>query len=129
MISVGKAAAEIIQEVRRQFHSLKNDKGFTLRSAIEKASRGEPIPPEEDVVPDSDRCVMISTRSSVREMIAPGAYAILAPMFIGFMMGPRCLMGVLAGAIASGAMLGIMMSNAAVSHGRARRGDCKRRNA
>merc|ERR1719252_295276 len=45
-------------------------------------------------------------------MVAPGAYAILAPIFIGFTLGPRCLMGVLAGAIASSAMLGIMMSNA-----------------
>merc|ERR1719191_2704485 len=55
---------------------------------------------------------MISTRSSVKEMIAPGAYAILAPIFIGFLMGPQCLMGLLAGAITSGAMLAIMMSNA-----------------
>jgi len=45
-------------------------------------------------------------------MIAPGAYAILTPLIIGFTLGPRCLMGVLAGAIVSGAMLAIMMSNA-----------------
>merc|ERR1711869_57574 len=81
-------------------------------SCIERASRGETIPEDEDVEPDSDKCVMISTRSSVTEMIAPGAYAVLAPLFIGFTMGPRCLMGVLAGAIASGAMLAILMSNA-----------------
>merc|ERR1712056_127776 len=112
MISVGKAAAEIIQEVRRQFNELTNAKGFTLRSAIEKASQGIQIPPEEDVKPDSNRCVMISTRSSVKEMIAPGAYAILAPMFIGFLVGPACLMGVLAGALVCGCMLAILMSNA-----------------
>merc|ERR1712190_502051 len=112
MISVGKSAAEIIQEVRRQFDELKNDNGFTLRSAIEKACQGIKIPAEEDVKPDSNRCVMISTRSSVKEMIAPGAYAILAPMFIGFLVGPAGLMGLLAGAIVSGAMLAIMMSNA-----------------
>merc|ERR1719440_1228647 len=113
MISVGKAAAEIIDEVRRQFREIKNPKtGRTLREAIEIASKGETIPEEEDVEPDSDRCVQISTKSSVTEMIAPGAYAILAPLFIGFTMGPRCLMGVLAGAIASGAMLAILMSNA-----------------
>merc|ERR1711953_283375 len=111
-ISVGKAAAEIIQEVRRQFDSVKNEKGFTLRSAIEKASNGQQIPPEEDVKPDSDRCVMISTRSSVKEMIAPGCYSILVPLTVGFCVGPKCLMGVLAGAIVSGAMLAIMMSNA-----------------
>jgi inorganic pyrophosphatase len=112
MISVGKAAAEIIQEVRRQFDTLKNEKGFTLRSAIEKASRGEVIPPDEDVTPDSKQCVLISTRSSVKEMIAPGSYAILAPLFVGFLVGPKCLMGVLAGAVVTGCMLAILMSNA-----------------
>merc|ERR1712113_646184 len=112
MISVGKAAAEIIQEVRRQFNELTNEKGFTLRSAIEKTSQGIQIAPEEDVKPDSNRCVMISTRSSVKEMIAPGAYAILAPIFIGFTVGPACLMGVLAGALVCGCMLAILMSNA-----------------
>merc|ERR1719409_1771730 len=112
MISVGKAAAEIIQEVRRQFDSITNEKGFTLRSAIEKASTGAKIPEDEDVRPDSDRCVMISTRSSVREMIAPGSYAILAPIFIGFLIGPKCLMGVLAGALVTGCMMAILMSNA-----------------
>jgi len=55
---------------------------------------------------------LISTRSSVKEMVAPGAYAILTPLTVGFALGPRCLMGMLAGAIVSGAMLAIMMSNA-----------------
>eukprot|EP00928_Gymnodinium_smaydae_P064872 TRINITY_DN4810_c0_g3_i1.p1 TRINITY_DN4810_c0_g3~~TRINITY_DN4810_c0_g3_i1.p1 ORF type:complete len:843 (-),score=173.40 TRINITY_DN4810_c0_g3_i1:80-2518(-) len=113
MISVGKAAAEIIEEVRRQFREQKNpNTGRTLREAIEIASRGETIPADEDVTPDSDRCVQISTRSSVKEMIAPGIYAIFAPLCVGFTLGPRCLMGTLAGSIVSGAMLAIMMSNA-----------------
>merc|ERR1739838_1231532 len=113
MISVGKAAAEIITEVRRQFRDVKNEKnGRTLRQAIESASRGETIAEADDVEPESDRCVQISTRSSVKEMIAPGAYAILAPIFVGFFLGPRALMGVLGGAVVSGAMLAIMMSNA-----------------
>merc|ERR1719262_495734 len=107
MISVGKAAAEIIVEVRRQFKEVPG-----LRACIEKASNGLEIPEGEDVLPDSDRCVAISTRSSVREMIAPGLYAILIPLMIGFTVGPRCLMGMLAGAIASGCMNAIMMSNA-----------------
>merc|ERR1712063_22553 len=89
-----------------------NSKGRTLREAIEIASRGGTIPEEDDVKPNSDRCVQISTRSSVKEMIAPGVYAILAPIFVAFTVGPRCLMGLLAGAIVSGAMLAIMMSNA-----------------
>merc|ERR1712070_1233212 len=105
MISVGKAAAEIIIEVRRQFKDIPG-----LKECIEKASRGETI--TEDVDPNSDKCVEISTRSSVREMIAPGLYAILIPLMVGFTAGPRCLMGVLAGAIASGCMNAIMMSNA-----------------
>jgi len=65
-----------------------------------------------EVKPDSDKCVVISTRSSVREMVAPGAYAILAPLMGGFLVGPRFLMGLLAGAIASGCMLAICMANA-----------------
>jgi len=116
MISVGKAAAEIINEVRHQFHHRPDlvaaDGKTTLRDCIIMASNGEPIPPETDVVPDSNRCVEISTRSSVREMVAPGAYAVLAPLFVGFLVGPRCLVGMLAGAICSGAMVAIMMSNA-----------------
>merc|ERR1711920_55079 len=112
MISVGKAAAEIIDEVRRQFREIKNEKGRTLREAIELASQGTEIPEDEDVEPDSDKCVKISTRSSVKEMIAPGLYAVLAPITIAFTVGPRCLMGLLAGSIVSGAMLAIMMSNA-----------------
>merc|ERR1719473_2644092 len=107
MISVGKAAAEIIVEVRRQFKDVPG-----LRKCIEMATEGIAIPEGQDVLPDSDRCVAISTRSSVREMIAPGLYAILIPLMVGFTIGPRCLMGVLAGAIASGCMNAIMMSNA-----------------
>jgi inorganic pyrophosphatase len=107
MISVGKAAAEIIIEVRKQFRE--NPK---LKECIVKACAGETIAPEDDVLPDSDRCVKISTESSVREMIAPGLYAILIPLMVGFTVGPKCLMGLLAGAIASGCMNAIMMSNA-----------------
>merc|ERR1719158_1010099 len=107
MISVGKAAAEIIEEVRRQFREIPG-----LRAIIEKSSRGEEIRPEEDVNPDSDRCVEISTKSSIREMIAPGALAVLIPLMVAFFVGPRCLMGLLVGGITSGAMVAIMMSNA-----------------
>jgi inorganic pyrophosphatase len=110
MISVGKAAAEIIIEVRRQFHGPDPIPG--LYECIKKASNEEVIHPDDEVMPDSDRCVAISTRSSVREMIAPGLYAILFPLMVGFTVGPRCLMGLLAGAIASGCMIAIMMSNA-----------------
>merc|ERR1712014_470185 len=112
MISVGKAAAEMIDEVRRQFREVKNAKGHTLMDAIKKASEGIQIPEDEDVEPDSDRCVMISTRSSVKEMIAPGVFAVLTPLIAGFLVGPRCLMGLLAGCIGSAAMMAVMMGNA-----------------
>jgi len=57
--------------------------------AIQQATNGVNIAPEDDVEPDSDRCVMISTRSSVKEMIAPGMYAVLTPLIAGFMVGGR----------------------------------------
>jgi len=110
MISVGKAAAQIIQEVRRQFHGPNKIEG--LYECIKKISEGLEIPEEEDVDPDSDLCVKISTQSSVTEMIAPGCYALLAPLFIGFFVGPRCLIGVLTGAVTCGCMMAILQSNA-----------------
>merc|ERR1712167_378891 len=62
--------------------------------------------------PDSEKCVEICTVSSIQEMVLPGAYAIISPIFVGFLVGPRCLAGILGGSIASGAMLAIMMSTA-----------------
>ena len=93
MLSVRKAAAAIIEEVRHQFH--------TIPGLME--GTGEP---------DSDKCVEICTKSSIEEMVLPGTYAVLAPIIVGFLVGPRCLAGMLGGAIASGAMLAIMMSTA-----------------
>jgi len=95
MLSVRKAAAAIIEEVRRQF------------AQIPGLLEGK-----EGVEPDSDRCVAICTASSVEEMVLPGAYAVLSPLLVGFLVGPLCLAGMLCGSIASGAMLAIMMSNA-----------------
>jgi H(+)-translocating pyrophosphatase len=113
MLSVGKAAAEMIDEVRRQFREVKNARGRTLMEAIrESIEKGHIADPDDDVEPDSDRCVLISTRSSIKEMIAPGIYAVLTPLVVGFGLGPRALMGVLAGCIGSATMLGVMMSNA-----------------
>merc|ERR1712113_344576 len=120
MISVGKAAAEIITEVRHQFQTKTNDDGMTLGQCIkmytemyEKHGEGQwKAGEQEEVTPDSDKCGEISTKQSVREMIAPGTYAVLAPLIGGFLVGPAFLLGLLAGAIGSGCMLAIMMANA-----------------
>lgn len=93
MLSVQKAAGAIIIEVRRQFAEIPG-----LREGEAEA--------------DSDKCVAISTQSSVEEMILPGIYAVLSPLAVGFLIGPVCLAGLLGGAIASGMMLAIMMANA-----------------
>merc|ERR1719362_1429559 len=60
MMSVGKAAAEMIQEVRRQFHTIKNAKGVTLLQAIQHVTKHGSISEEDDVEPDSDRCELQS---------------------------------------------------------------------
>merc|ERR1719491_2329605 len=93
MLSVQKAAGCIILEVRRQFAEIEG-----LR--------------EGTAEPDCDRCIAISTKSSIEEMILPGVYAIMSPLIVGLLIGPSALAGMLGGAIASGMMLAIMMSNA-----------------
>jgi len=62
--------------------------------------------------PDAQQCIAISTTASIKEMVLPGVYAIWTPVFVGFLVGARCLMGVLAGSVGAGAMMAIMMSNA-----------------
>merc|ERR1712054_565172 len=93
MLSVRKAAGAIIEEVRRQF--------ATIPGIMEYKNEA-----------DHDTCVAICTAVSVEEMVLPGGYAVLSPIFVGLLVGPYALGGMLAGAIASGAMLAIMMSNA-----------------
>ena len=93
MSSVGKAANQMIEEVRRQF---REDKGI-----MEGTSK-----------PNYARCVDISTSAALHEMIAPGILAIVAPVAIGLLLGTESLGGLLAGALASGVLLAIMMANA-----------------
>ena len=93
MNSVGKAANQMIEEVRRQFREKKG-----IMEGPEK--------------PDYARCVDISTGAALREMIIPGLMAIVAPLLIGFVLGSEALAGMLGGALASGVLLAIMMANA-----------------
>ncbi len=93
MNSVGKAANQMIEEVRRQF---REDKGI-----MEGTSK-----------PDYANCVDISTKAALKEMIAPGIMAIIAPLLVGIVLGPAALGGMLGGSLSSGVLLAIMMANA-----------------
>ena len=93
MNSVGKAANQMIEEVRRQF---REDKGI-----MEGTSK-----------PDYGHCVDISTKAALHEMVAPGVMAIVAPLAVGIILGPNALGGMLAGSLASGVLMALMMSNA-----------------
>ncbi|MGH1493048.1 MAG: sodium/proton-translocating pyrophosphatase, partial [Acidimicrobiales bacterium] len=92
--AVGRAAYKMIEEVRRQFREIPG-----LREGA------------EGVKPDSARCVAISTAASLREMIIPGALAVVVPLVIGFI-SINALGGFLAGALVSGFALAIFMANA-----------------
>ncbi|MFC1454578.1 sodium-translocating pyrophosphatase [Candidatus Undinarchaeota archaeon] len=92
MKAVGRAAFHIIEEVRRQFRE------------IEGLMEGK-------AKPDYAKCVDISTKSAIREMMLPGAMAISAPLVIGFLLGKEALGGMLAGATVTGVLLAVFMAN------------------
>ena len=91
--SVSRAANKMIDEVRRQF-------------------RETPGIMEGTQKPDYARCVDISTRAAVREMILPGVVAIASPLAVGFLLGKEALAGLLAGATVTGVLMAVMMANA-----------------
>ena len=93
MNSVGRAANQMIEEVRRQF---REDKGI-----MEGTSK-----------PDYANCVDISTAAALKEMVAPGIMAVIAPLAVGLILGPEALGGMLGGALSAGVLMAIMMSNA-----------------
>ena len=93
MTAVGRAAQGMVEEVRRQFREIP---GLMDGTAI----------------PDSARCVDISTRAALREMIIPGVSAILVPVLVGKLLGVEALGGVLAGATVTGVMMALFMANA-----------------
>ena len=93
MNSVGKAANQMIEEVRRQF-------------------RETPGIMEGTAKPDYANCVDISTGAALKEMVIPGLMAIVAPLAVGFILGAEALAGMLGGALSAGVLLAIMMANA-----------------
>ena len=115
MTSVGKAANDMVVEIRRQFaimrESLSKDTSF--EGDIEDATTW----PEKIVVgdmtyPDSQTCVDISTKAALREMVRPGVVAILAPVFVGLTLGADALGGLLAGSLVTGVLMALFMANA-----------------
>ena len=92
MDSVSKAAYKMIAEVRRQFR--------TIPGILEGTGK-----------PDYTTCVAISTQAALREMLVPGVMAVICPLFVGIVLGPTALGGLLAGALVTGVMLAIFMSN------------------
>jgi len=90
--AVGKTAFLMIEEVRRQFKEIPGLK-------------------EGKAKPDSEKCVDISTKGALKEMILPGLLAIVSPIAVGIVLGPEALGGMLIGAVLVGVLLAIMMAN------------------
>jgi K(+)-stimulated pyrophosphate-energized sodium pump len=93
MTAVGRAAQGMVDEVRRQFRE--------IPGIMEGTGK-----------PDSARCVDISTRAALREMILPGVTAVLAPVVVGYFLGVEALGGLLAGATVTGVLMALFMANA-----------------
>ncbi|MBE7179284.1 MAG: V-type H(+)-translocating pyrophosphatase, partial [Mucilaginibacter polytrichastri] len=91
--AVGRAAMDMVNEVRRQFRE--------IPGIMEYKSK-----------PEYEKCVEISTRASIREMMLPGAIALIVPLIVGFTFGPEVLGGLLAGVTVSGVLMGMFQSNA-----------------
>ncbi|MCH7403549.1 sodium-translocating pyrophosphatase [Belliella kenyensis] len=91
--AVGRAAMDMVNEVRRQFREIPGIMEYKAK-------------------PEYEKCVEISTQASIREMVAPGAIALLAPIIVGFAFGPEVLGGLLAGITVSGVLMGIFQNNA-----------------
>lgn len=91
--AVGRAAMDMVNEVRRQFREIPGIMEYKAK-------------------PEYERCVEISTKASIREMVAPGALAIIIPVIVGFTFGPEVLGGLLAGVTVSGVLIGIFQNNA-----------------
>ena len=92
MTAVGNAAGKLVEEIRRQFRE--------IPGIMEGTGK-----------PDPGRCVSIATDAALKEMVMPGLLAVLAPVVVGFVLGPAALGGMLAGATVVGVLLALMMSN------------------
>ena len=119
MGAVGRAAMDMITEVRRQFNSIPE-----LTAALDAMKRNEGKEQSEwskkdqeifeaaDGKAEYDKCVEISTRASIREMVVPGLIAVVTPVAVGFIFGAETLGGLLAGVTVCGVLMAIFQSNA-----------------
>ena len=115
MTSVGKAAGDMVVEIRRQFaimrESLSNDSSF--EGNLEDATTWpEKVVAGDMTYPDSQTCVDISTKAALREMIGPGVVAVVAPVVVGLAIGADALGGLLAGSLVTGVLMALFMANA-----------------
>ena len=99
MLSVDRGARAIITEVRLQFATAPGLMAGMLTQTVDGR-----------VYPDSTRCVQIATAAAIREMLLPGVLAVFAPVAVGFILGPRGLVGLLAGALGGCFMLALTMA-------------------
>jgi len=118
MNAVGRAAMAMIEEVRRQFRDIPKLKAAlevmkAVDSDMSKATKEQrAIFDEADGIAEYDKCVDISTKASIREMVLPGLLAIAVPVTIGFIGGAEMLGGLLAGVTSCGVLMAIFQSNA-----------------
>ena len=113
MTSVGKAAEEMVVEIRRQFgvmrKALKKNKDVDLE---DPTTWPEEIDVDGTTYPDSETCVSISTTAALKEMVLPGVIAVISPLIIGLALGAEALAGMLAGATVAGVLMALFMANA-----------------
>jgi K(+)-stimulated pyrophosphate-energized sodium pump len=119
MDAVGRAAEDMIDEVRRQFHNipeLKNALAIMRKNEgkdeSEWSAEDKAVFDKADGKAEYEKCVAISTKASIREMLVPGLIAVLTPALVGFLGGAEMLGGLLAGVTVTGVMMAIFQSNA-----------------
>jgi K(+)-stimulated pyrophosphate-energized sodium pump len=118
MNAVGRAAMAMIEEVRRQFRDIPQLKAAleVMRAVDSDMTKATPeqraIFDTADGVADYGKCIDISTKASIREMVLPGLLAIAVPVAVGFIGGAEMLGGVLAGVTTCGVLMAIFQSNA-----------------
>ena len=119
MSAVGRAAMDMIQEVRRQFNNIPELKAALAvmkknegKEENEWSAEDKHVYDQAEGKAEYSKCVEISTKASIREMVLPGLIAILSPVLIGFGGGAEMLGGLLAGVTVTGVLMAIFQSNA-----------------